>query len=130
MVHGLPIPLTHIAPINHNDMPFPKNVHGKDLPCGCLPKEESHPQKNLSPPNALPREKTNIVTSQDTIEGFNNEQPFFGRGPPRLVLTFPSLSTSIISKPHSNQNTKSTFQNTKQTHTDEMMEIWLSDALT
>jgi hypothetical protein len=76
MVQILPIPLTHIAPINHNDMLLPKNVHGKDLPCGCQPKKESHPQKNLSPPNTLPREKTDIVTNQDTVEGFNNKQPF------------------------------------------------------
>jgi hypothetical protein len=32
MVHELPIPFAQAAPIDHDVMPFPKIVHGKNLP--------------------------------------------------------------------------------------------------
>jgi hypothetical protein len=31
IVYGLPIPLAHAAPIDNNDTPLPKIVHGKDF---------------------------------------------------------------------------------------------------
>jgi hypothetical protein len=31
MVNRLPIPFTHVTPINYNDMLFPMVVQGKDL---------------------------------------------------------------------------------------------------
>jgi len=42
MVNKLSIPLAHIIPVNHNDLPLPKIVHGKD-PLGRRPNKESHP---------------------------------------------------------------------------------------
>jgi len=31
MIHGLPIPITHIASVYHDRMPFPKVVQGDNL---------------------------------------------------------------------------------------------------
>jgi hypothetical protein len=54
------IPLTHTAPINHNDMPLRKVVHGKDLPEGCRLSKKSQSQRNLSLKNNLPRERRTL----------------------------------------------------------------------
>jgi hypothetical protein len=43
------------------------------------------PQWNLSSPNTFPNEIDTIMTTHDTVEGFNTKQPLFGRDTPRLV---------------------------------------------
>jgi hypothetical protein len=68
MVHRLHIPLTHTAPIDHNDILLPKIVNGKDLSKVHRPRKKSHPKRNLSPPNTLPREKNVIITNKDIVE--------------------------------------------------------------
>jgi hypothetical protein len=40
MVHELSIPFAHAAPINHDDMPLPKIVYGKNLPYNNRPSEK------------------------------------------------------------------------------------------
>jgi hypothetical protein len=44
MVHRIPILFAHNTPINHNSVPLPKIVYGKDLPWGCRSHKEGHPQ--------------------------------------------------------------------------------------
>jgi hypothetical protein len=41
MVHGLPIPLTHTTPIDHNNMLLPKVVHCKEFSYGRQPNKKS-----------------------------------------------------------------------------------------
>jgi hypothetical protein len=79
MVHELSIPFAHAAPINHDDMPLPKIVYGKNLPYNNRPSEKKkkrHFQMNLSPPNTLPGDKNVIFTIKDPVEGSNIKLPF------------------------------------------------------
>jgi len=69
MVHRLLISLAHTAPIDHNYVPLPKVVHGKDLPYNHRPSKKSHSQRNLGPPNTLPR-KTKCPHYKQGCQGF------------------------------------------------------------
>jgi hypothetical protein len=95
MVYGLPNPFAHAAPINHDNMPLPKIVNGKNLSSNCRPSKKSHFHINLGPPNTLPEEKNVIFTIKDPIEGSNIKLPFMRRDPPNLVFPFPSHSMGI-----------------------------------
>ena len=74
--------------------PLPKVVHSRDISYGHRPSKKGCSQRNLSPPNTLPRKMSAIITSKNTVEWANNEQPFFWRGPPKLVFTMSHLSTT------------------------------------
>jgi hypothetical protein len=43
MIHGLPSLLTHVASVNHDNMPFPKVVLGEDLAKSRGPHKEGNP---------------------------------------------------------------------------------------
>jgi hypothetical protein len=86
--------LAHTTPINHNDMLLPKIVHDKELPLGRRPCNKSRSQRNLSPPDIHPRERNAIITNKDIV-GANNELPFCGGGPSKLVFIFVSHSNRI-----------------------------------
>lgn len=43
MVHNLPIPFTHVAHVNHNDVLLLDIVQGKDLSKSRQPSKEGHP---------------------------------------------------------------------------------------
>jgi hypothetical protein len=44
--------------------------------------KKGHFQWNLRPPNTLPKETKTIMTTHDTVEGFNTKRSSFGRDPP------------------------------------------------
>jgi hypothetical protein len=71
MVHSPTIPFTYAAPVNHNEVPLPEIVHGKDLSKSRWPSKEGHPQRNLSPPNTLSRKAEAFDTGQGTVEESN-----------------------------------------------------------
>ena len=92
MALKLPIPSTHTTFVNHNDMLLLEIVHSKDFSYGHWPNKKGQPQRDLSLPNTLPREMKTIFINHDIVEGFNTKQSSFERGPPHLVLPFPSHS--------------------------------------
>jgi hypothetical protein len=92
MIHRLTAPFTHITPIDHNDMPLYKVVHGKNLPEGGRPCKESRFQRNLNSLNTISREGSGIMTDKDVVERSNIKQLSFGEGSTKLV--FSSLSES------------------------------------
>jgi len=81
MVYRFPIPFAHTTPINHNDMPHPKIVHGKNFSYNHWLSKKSHSQWNLGPSNTLPNKMNATITNKDNIEGAYKELPVF-RGPP------------------------------------------------
>jgi len=85
MVNGLPIPLTYISPIDHNDLLLPKIVHDIDQTKkaaikGTLVRQILFQGK---------KKKKCHHNNQDLIEESNIEQPSFGGGPLELVFTYP-----------------------------------------
>jgi len=67
------------------------------IPTNLSPKgSQPCPQRNLSPPNALPWEKEANIITQNTIEGSYIEQPYFGGDPPKLIFTFHLTLTEYI----------------------------------
>jgi len=95
IVHGFSIPLTHITPIDHNDMSLFKVIHCKDLPKAVDQVKKSYSQRSLGLSNTLQIKRNAIISNKDIIEGANNEHLFFRWGPQKLVFTFPSHSIGI-----------------------------------
>jgi hypothetical protein len=52
-------------------------------------------QRNLNPPNTLPREGSVIMRDKDVVERSNVEQPSFGEALAKLVFTISSQSKGI-----------------------------------
>jgi hypothetical protein len=63
MIHSFLGLLTHAAPIDHDNMSFPKVVLGEYLTECCNLHKESSPRRSLSTPNTFPGEATATSTS-------------------------------------------------------------------
>jgi hypothetical protein len=96
MVHRLPIPFAHTNPINHDDISFPQIIHDKIFPRTAGQARKNTFKWTLIYQTLFQGKMKAIIANQDTIEGFNNEQIFFGGDPPKLVFTFPFHSNWIL----------------------------------
>jgi hypothetical protein len=92
MVHGLRIPLAHTTYLDHNDMLFPKVVHGKDFLRAPGQVKQVAPKITFVCQILFQGKEMPIITKKNIVERSNIEQPSLGGSPSKLV--FASLSHS------------------------------------
>ena len=69
VVHSFLISMAHTTPIHQNAPPKHKIIQCKDLPMNRCPQKKSHPFRDLSFPNTLPRKVGGSFTPHVMVIG-------------------------------------------------------------